>query len=181
MVKNIFNIDKAKAALLFITQKIGETDLLKIFKILYFAEQKHLAKYGSLIIADKYIAMKNGPVASTIYDFFKAIRGDGYMVSEAEGFYKAFEIINRYKVIGKEEPCLDYLSKSDIVCIEDAIRDNHQLDFVQLSEKSHDNAWKKANRDDEMNYIEIAIAGGANDEMVNYINEYLEYNHIEIA
>lgn len=181
MVKDVFNIEKAKAALLFITQKIGETDLLKIFKILYFAEQKHLAKYGSLIIADTYIAMKNGPVPSAIYDFFKGIRGDGFIISEADSFYKAFEVKNRFNVVGKEEPNLEYLSKSDIVCIEDAIRDNHLLDFVQLSDKSHDDAWKKANRDDEMNYIEIAKAGGANDEMIKYITEYLENKHIEIA
>lgn len=181
MVKNVFNIEKAKAALLFITQKVGETDLLKIFKILYFAEQKHLAKYGSLIIADRYIAMKNGPVPSKIYDFFKGVRGDGFVIPEAESFYKAFEITNHYNVTGKEEPNLDYLSKSNIVCIEDAIRENHQLDFKQLSDKSHDDAWKNAYPDDGMNYIDIAKAGGANEEMVKYINSYFELNNIEIA
>lgn len=181
MVKDVFNIEKAKAAILFITQKVGETDLLKIFKILYFAEQKHLAKYGSLIIADRYIAMKNGPVPSKIYDFFKGLRGDGYVISEAENFYKAFEITNNYIVTGKEEPNFDYLSKSNIVCIEDAIRENHSLTFRQLSDKSHDDAWKNAYQDDDMNYIEIAKAGGANEEMIKYINEYFEIKNIEIA
>ncbi|PGH37961.1 MAG: hypothetical protein CRN43_18035 [Candidatus Nephrothrix sp. EaCA] len=182
MAKDFFDIEKAKAVVLFIAQKAtGETDLLKIFKILYFAEQKHLAKYGCPIIADRYIAMKNGPVPSKIYDFFKALRGDGYAISEAENFCKAFEITNGYIVVGKEEPDFDYLSKSNIGCLEDAIRENHALNFWQLSDKSHDEAWENACRDDEINYIDIAKAGGANDEMIKYINEYFEIRNIEIA
>ena len=35
MTKSNFNIEKAKASVLFIVNNIGETDLLKIFKILY--------------------------------------------------------------------------------------------------------------------------------------------------
>ena len=71
MTKSNFNIGKAKASVLFIINNIGETDLLKIFKILYFAERNHLAKYGRLILNDDYVAMKNGPVPSKLYDLFK--------------------------------------------------------------------------------------------------------------
>lgn len=180
MVINEFDIEKAKASILYITENIGETDLLKIFKILYFAERKHLAKYGSPILADRYIAMKNGPVPSLIYDFFKGIRGDGFKYAEAQSFYNAFTIKDRYIVTGKEKPNLDYLSKSNIGCIEDAIRDNHDLSFGQLSDKSHDSAWKNAYQDDAMDFIEIAKAGGANEEMVKYISNIFENNRLEI-
>ncbi len=178
----IFNIEKAKSAVLFITNQLGQSDLLRIFKILYFADQKHLSKYGRPIIADKYIAMKNGPVPSYIYDLFKVIRGDEYLNKLDNTFVTAFKFVdNNYTIKPQEEANLEYLSKSDISCLEDAIRENRALTFSQLSEKSHDTAWINATKDDHMDIIQIAIAGGANEEMVKYIIECSEYNDIEIV
>ncbi len=176
-----FNIEKAKAAILFITQEIGHSDMLKIFKILYFAEQKHLAKYGSLILADRYIAMKNGPVPSNIYDYFKGLRDGNFRFPNAEIFYKAFEVYDYHMIKGLEAPDMDCLSKSDVICIQDSIRENRVLDFNQLSEKSHDSAWAKADKDNEIDYFDIAMAGGANEEMMKYINECFEYSNVTIA
>jgi len=76
-MKELFDIEKVKAVLLYILSKIGKTELIRLFKILYFAERKHLAKWGNLIVNDTYIAMKNGPVPAIIYDLFKCVRGDG--------------------------------------------------------------------------------------------------------
>jgi hypothetical protein len=43
-------------------------EYLNLIKLLYFAERYHLRKYGSLIIPDRYIAMKLGPVQSQTKD-----------------------------------------------------------------------------------------------------------------
>jgi len=44
--------------LLYIIGKLGGTgDFHKVFKILYFADQKHLVRYGFAITDDRYIAM----------------------------------------------------------------------------------------------------------------------------
>jgi uncharacterized phage-associated protein len=56
---------KIKATLLFILQQLnGQSDFIKILKVLYFATQKHLARYGRAIVEDDFIAMPKGPVPS---------------------------------------------------------------------------------------------------------------------
>lgn len=178
MTKSNFNIEKAKASVLFIVNNIGETDLLKIFKILYFAERNHLAKYGRFILNDDYVAMKNGPIPSRLYDLFKIVRGDLPELEPYSDFVNAFEIKDRYIVKALEDSDLDELSKSNIVCIEDAIRDNKSLTFEQLSKKSHQFAWENANKDDYMNFLHIAQEGGANEEMIKYIIENRENSQL---
>jgi len=74
-----FKLDIEKsvhATLLVLNELGGTTDFHKVFKILYFADQKHLARYGRPVTGDSYVAMKNGPVPSNIYDIFKAIKSD---------------------------------------------------------------------------------------------------------
>lgn len=181
MIKSNFNIEKAKASVLFIINNIGETDLLKIFKILYFAERNHLAKYGRLILNDDYVAMKNGPVPSKLYDLFKIVRGDLPKQESYNDFVNAFEVKDTYIVSALEQPDFDELSKSNIVCIEDAIRDNYSLTFEQLSSKSHQYAWNNASRDDYMNFLDIATEGGANEEMIKYIIENKENSQLVVA
>ena len=181
MTKSNFNIEKAKASVLFIVNNIGETDLLKIFKILYFSERNHLAKYGRLILNDEYVAMKNGPVPSKLYDLFKIIRGDIPKQDAYSNFVNAFKIKDRYIVNALETADLDELSTSNIVCIEDAIRDNNNLSFEELSSKSHQFMWNNANRDDYMNFLDIATEGGANKEMIKYIIETKENSQLILA
>jgi uncharacterized phage-associated protein len=43
---------------------------------MYFADRKHLEKYGRFICGDSYVAMKHGPVPSEIYDILKAVISD---------------------------------------------------------------------------------------------------------
>jgi len=67
MLKFKFDQEKAVSAILYISKRLIEAegniepDFHKIFKILYFADQKHLANYGRPIIGDHYIAMEHGP------------------------------------------------------------------------------------------------------------------------
>ena len=173
-----FDTQKAKAVLLYIIRNTGLADFHKLFNILYFAEKEHLVKYGRSIIGDNYIAMKFGPVPSFIYDCFKAIRGDGYYIEELENFYRAFEVKNDHYLQAKEEPDMEELSQSDIECLTKVIKDNKNLSFTRLSEKSHDHAWKSVTRDDTIDMIKIAESGGANKEMIKYIKENKDYHNI---
>jgi len=83
MLKFKYDEHKAISSLLYIAgHLIGlndrkvKPDLHKVFKILYFADQKHLARYGRVIVGDFYIAMDHGPVPSNMYDMVKTVRGD---------------------------------------------------------------------------------------------------------
>ena len=55
---------KLKAAMLYIINNFNGIDKLRLAKILYFANQKHIKEYGRTIINDKFIAMRHGPVPS---------------------------------------------------------------------------------------------------------------------
>ena len=173
-----FDIETAKAVMLYISRKIGKADLICLFKILYFAEKKHLAKWGDLIVNDTYIAMRNGPVPSIIYDLFKGIRGDGLRDKRYDTFYRAFDIEEGYYVVPLEFPDMDYLSRANIDALNESIHENKDADIYALSKKSHDLAWNNADRNNQMNFIDIAKAGGASNDMIDYILEERELSEI---
>jgi hypothetical protein len=168
-------ISNSVHTILYILEKLGGNgDFHKIFKIMYFADQKHLSRYGSIISEDQYIAMKNGPVPSMAYDILKALRGQGMHSSDKEKFEKFFKLIESYTVEAIQKPDLDELSESAVECLGEAINENKSFDFDSLTIKSHDKAWDASNRDCEIPIILIAEAGGANEEMLKYIDLSLQ-------
>jgi len=173
--KMSFRFDKYKTinATLFVIESLQksniEADFHKVFKILYFADQEHLAQYGRPILGDKYIAMENGPVPSNLYDSFKIVKGNS-IFSNRDNFKDFFEIYNNFYIKNKKMPQLDYLSKSDIEILTKSINENRSLNFNQLTDKSHDKAWKSANSiDNSMDYQTIASVCAIDESMQNYI------------
>lgn len=70
---------------------------------------------------------------------------------------------------------MDELSASEILLLNESIEENKNVDFISLSNKSHDSAWTKAINGDKAIYdIDIATAGGASEDMINYIREINE-------
>lgn len=164
------DIETTVHSLLLILKQLGGTaDFHKVFKILYFADQKHLVKFGTPITSEKYIAMQNGPVPSVAYDILKALRGEGLLWSQRDSFSPYFSVENGFLVSAKVEPDLDNLSDSEVLTILESIKENKSKRFSSLTQKSHDDAWSKALRDGEMEVLDIAKAGGANKEMIKYI------------
>jgi uncharacterized phage-associated protein len=179
-----FDVDKAVAsAKLALKNLKGGADFHKLFKILYFAEQKHLARYGIPITGDHYIAMKNGPVPSNLYDLFKIIRGDETLFTNpAANYSHSFAVKDRYHVVLlNEELDLEAFAESELECLVESIEENRLLDFSTLTEKSHDQAWHHAGEDEEMSVFQIAKAAGANDELLKYISISIENQHLKFS
>ena len=179
-MNNRFNINKEKVSnsILFTLENLGGTsDLHKIFKILYFADQKHLTTYGFPITGDFYIAMKNGPLPSQTYDLLKSIRGDSSF-GQIDPHYKELFTVQDYYVSAKSKADMDELAQSDIECLLESIHENRHLDFGELSNKSHKKAWENANNannfDNEMTIIDIVEEADVNEEMKKYILLNLE-------
>ena len=64
-MKEKIQIAKMRAVLLYIMQSFPHgVEFIKLFKILYFAQQDHLLKYGKVLIEDSFKALKHGPVPS---------------------------------------------------------------------------------------------------------------------
>ena len=60
---------------LYVLNKTGELDYYTLLKTIYFAELKHLAKWGQRITADDVCAMPYGPV---LFHLLDAIKGDSH-------------------------------------------------------------------------------------------------------
>jgi uncharacterized phage-associated protein len=175
------NMDKAVEASLFILNKVQTCTLHTLFKTLYFADKKHLAEYGRPITGDSYIAMKHGPVPSFIYDIIKIVRGDQTYFSVERDFNSDISVVN-HKYVGAKRPAnTDFLSGSDIECLEAVIEDCRGLSFEVLTSLSHDSAWNNAPYNDEISIMEIATAAGVEIEMLKYIQGNMEnqksYSH----
>ena len=173
MINFKFNQEKAIAAVLLVARRLVERhgrsgpDLHKIFKILYFADQKHLAKFGRPITGDFYVAMNHGGVPSRVYDMVKMVKGDS-ICQDISGFNKFFEVSGHF-LSPKQDPAMDEFSESDLECLEESILENQDLSFIQLKEKSHDQAYKKANKDDKISFREMAKVLGADETVLEFI------------
>jgi uncharacterized phage-associated protein len=181
------NNEKILNSMLFVLKNLGgKTDFHKMFKILYFADQKHLVSYGFPITGDFYVAMENGPVPSYSYDVLKTVRGDSFWSSAHPEYSKIFDV-QKYFITAKKEPDMDELAESDVECMLLAIEENKTLNFGQLKEKSHQSAWNNAisnakkdenNFDNEISFIDIAKEANADEEMLRYIVLNLENQSI---
>ena len=174
------DILKLKAVALYIISKFGEVDILRIFKILYFAEKEHYATYGRRIVNDTYFALERGPVPSALYDAIKITQGKNSLSINPQlgvisnSICVGSDVSLDYVIAAKEQPDMTELSKSDILCIDKSFIENKDLDYNSLSEKSHDIAWTDAwnrTKNSAINPILIAQAAGANDAMIEYIKE----------
>ena len=162
-------------AVLYIAQKIGgRKDMHKIFKTLYFADKAHLSRYGRSITGDSYIAMSYGPVPSRTDDIFKAVRGDSYFSNRAEELKGYFHFINKYVIEADKDADLDYLSDTDVECLDYAINKCKGKTFGELTEMSHDLAWNNTLRDREMSVKDILRENGENEDYVEYVASKLE-------
>lgn len=169
-MKSNFRKDVSIQAILYVAQRIGKRkDIHKICKILYFADQEHLSRYGRSITGDTYIAMTYGPVPSKIEDIFKAVRGDSFFSDFANEIKLYFDFKNKYCLDIKKEADLDYLSESDIECLDHAISKCKDLSFGELTELSHDIAWNNTKRDRAMSVKDILREVGDIEDYANYI------------
>ena len=177
-------IAKIRAVLLYILKEIPSgADYIKIFKILYFAQQAHLVTYGSVIIEDSFRALRRGPVPSFLYKALQYCVDGSSESKEIKFCIEGVSVSNRDTLplfSATEKPDMDELSISDIECLNKSIMDYKDVDSDMLSEKSHeDKAWINANKryNEDPGFkglitpIEIAKAGGALKGVIDYIRE----------
>lgn len=169
-----FDRDVAINTILYVAERIGKKkDMHKIFKTLYFADKYHLSRYGRTITGDNYIAMEYGPVPSRISDFFKSVRGDSFF--PAGEFAKYFHFINRYMIEPDLKADLDYLSESDVECLDEAIELCKDKSFRELCDVSHDYAWNETKKNSQINIGDILRECCESEAYIDYINSNIRF------
>lgn len=154
-----FKIDKNKAlnSLLYVISRLEKADKHRVFKILYFADQKHLLHYGRPIIGDTYLKMNFGPVPSFVKNIVE---------NQVDEFQGAFTL-KGYYIDSKIQANMDYLSESEMECLDASLEENSHLSFTELTDKSHDFAYNNASW--QINYIDIAKSVNADETIINLI------------
>jgi hypothetical protein len=161
------DLDKFIAGALYIAKALrqigAQTDFYRIFKIMYFADQKSLPKYYQTVFGDWH-AIDCGPIPEDFYHLIKEIR---------TGKKSKFSLSGN-DIIPEAEPDMDELSGSDIECINESIHENAFQSFKELKDKSHGRAWDNTFTGYPMNILDVARDGGANDAVIEFIKERAE-------
>lgn len=182
-MKTTDQILKIKATVLYVLGQMPQgVDYIHLFKILYFAQQKHLVTYGMPLMEDTFCARKHGPVPTLTYKVLKASEsGQTFEQKEMQEYLSAVKVELRdghQMVMAIQKADMDELSKSDVLVLDEFINRLRNIDAFDLSDLSHDKAWLKAKRtadrtgeDAKIPMYDIADAGGATKEMLSVIRE----------
>ena len=173
------NFDKQKLTeiVLYILNKTKGLDYYHVFKVIYFANIAHLAKYGFPMVSDEFCALPDGPVPSVLYN---CIKGDPQCDKELQAMINSS--ISKgtddayYMLEANRQPDVEYLSKADIEALDKSICENVNLPYGELRTKSHGEEWKRAYAQQGrkvMDIIGMAKDGMASDDMIEYIKDNL--------
>ncbi len=132
-----FNEQKAKEIILYFAQKSSMPDIYHLGKVIYFADQLHLERYGTLLCNDEYKAMKYGPVAYGTYCLVKRVQAANEV---GEDISEDFEMDSSY-IIPKRAPNLDELSRSNLDALNESMAEYGSMSFHRLKNISHDAAY----------------------------------------
>ncbi len=161
-------------AVLFLCQKAKENgevlSFMQIAKLLFFADKRHLKKYGRPIIGDAYIKMDHGPNPSAVYDYLKDVRARGeegdefiYVESKANPPHAAKPFVHP-----KKEADCKVFSGSDLEILVEVFDLYGRKSAAELRRVSHqERAWTDA--DMEMAYEDFLDPD--DEKMRNYIQE----------
>lgn len=178
----LFKQDIAIQAILYILQKMGGVcDIHRCHKILYFADNEHLSKYGRPITGDAYVRMDFGPVPTCIYDLFKAVRGDSYFASQVDDVRQnCFHFVNNKDIAAVASPKMEYLSDSDVEMLDKYIAQLKEKDFNEVSDASHGYAWMNTAKNGVISVRDRLTEMGDSDEYINYIEEQMKAEEVHL-
>lgn len=124
-----------QAVLWLLNRHNGKMDVMKLLKLLLFADLRHLARYGRPIVGGGYKAMQYGPVAN---DLYKTMDTD--VPSDAPYPYAREGNAVKAKQMANE----DFLSESDLEVLEEVDCEYGKKDTFALSDITHElGSWRR--------------------------------------
>jgi hypothetical protein len=130
-----FDFDETKAieTILYLARRLSRSDKYNICKMLYLTDKTSLERYGRFIFGESYSAMQQGATPSKSYDILKRIAKESSDDLCVDG----------NAVVALRDANLDYLSESDIECL-DATIAIYDGDPRKMYDDAHDDAWGEA-------------------------------------
>lgn len=168
---DLFDKQRIVEMVSYILNETGGVDVYHVVKILYFAEQKHLVKWGAPLISDDFVAMEHGPVPTETYNALK-VGAKGDFADLMKGTYKRAREDARGYLLPIRTADMDYISASEKEALDESIKENAGLPFGQLKTKSHDSAYHCGKW--YIPKVKIAEAGNADADTIGYIKDQEE-------
>lgn len=162
---------------LILANRGGSCTFHDMFKVLYFAEKKHLSEWASQITGDVYDAMEYGPVPSRVYAALKVIRAGGQLSTADVRFAGDLSVQRKHHISlksGAKPADLDNISEAAVESILWAIEHTKNMSFAERTDASHDQAYDAADLNAPMSLVDIATSGGADPSIVELLEERLE-------
>ena len=155
-----FDYKKATQAINYLARREGgQIDKLKLIKLIYLAERYHLRRHGRPIVNDTYVAMKFGPVASSVKDI--AEMSSDFLDDQEKAYAQAYIQPNgRSNIHSLAEVDDELFSDSELEALDFAYSEFgslHQLKLVDLTHEYPE--WKQ---------FEAALKAGASRELMSY-------------
>lgn len=184
-MKNLDDINKIKAVVEYILQQMKQpVDYIHLFKVMYFAQEEHLALYGVPIINDTFLARKHGAVPAFTYKVLRVAEGKPEEATDDLSSFASqlnISVIDGHQVVSLKPDTqvdMDELSRSNIRILDKKIAHCKDIESFDLSELSHDEAWKKAikqsertGEDTRISLYDMAASGGASKAMLDVVKE----------
>lgn len=168
IVKNIqfeFDPEKALETILYIAEHSVQSTVIYISRVLYYADKLHLSKYGRFICGDSYIAMNNGPAPCGVYNMLTNSNNNFKQIDSV----KQTDQITDYTIKPLRNCDTDFLSESDLECLDQAIKEYNNMSFNELLENNHDKIYTKVKVNQEIP-IELIIKHLPNsDDIFDYL------------
>lgn len=141
------NHAKILEGLIWLAQQAPGIDHYHAVKIFFYADKKHLNRYGRPIFGDKYVAMDYGPVPSTALDFIH--RNAAYvsddMITKIDTALRIRQVEKTSCLNARREPALNDFSRTDITMLRESLKENLPKSFGQLVDDTHaERAWSHA-------------------------------------
>ncbi len=127
---------------------------------------------------DKFCALKYGPMPTYLYDAVKDLGNPNMKLSKelSEAIHFAGEDAPNV-LLPNRHADLSYLSKSEINCLDESIREHGSMTFGELMQKSHDSAWDEAHRrvngSNVISPVSMAKVMNADKAILDYIEEQM--------
>ncbi len=142
-----FSEKKALEALVWVASEWPEVTRYFVGKTFYFADVAHLNDFGCPILGDQYVAMKNGPVPSFVYNLMKNQKIHGDLKKDLDVSIKSIEVEEKKNIEIKalRKPDLGCFSRCEIDYLKQKLDYCKNKSFVELLEETHKHpAWIKA-------------------------------------
>ena len=171
------NYEKAIETIVWLASEKPGIDIYHLGKVLFYADKKHINRYGRPILGDTYIRMEYGPIPSGVKDLIS--KNLWLSPDHIESVNNAIEIKNtpHPSIFTSRPPNMDFFSETDIECLKESLFKYGDKSFELLKKKTHnERCWLETSPNQPLDYALFVDEDNPNrDEILKEMSETAAY------